>query len=73
MSKEKVSLKEKPEQNKQLNELYYNCTECSSSIEILSINEKEGNIEFKCSNNNHIQKISIKDYINKMKDYNDKK
>ena len=73
MSKEKVSLEEKLEQNKQLNELYYNCTECSSSIEILSINEKEGNIEFKCSNNNHIKKISIKDYINKMKDYNDKK
>ena len=56
----------------QLNEIYYNCTECSSCIEILSINEKECSIEFKCINNNHQRKMSIKEYIDKMKDYNDK-
>ena len=35
----------------QLKEIYYNCTECSSSIEIISINEEESTIEFKCPNN----------------------
>ena len=53
-----------------LNEIYYNCTECSSNIEILSINEKEGKIEFECINNNHHRKMSIKEYIDKMKDFN---
>ena len=43
-----------------LNEIYYNCSECSSSVEILSINEKESNIEFKCINNNHKIKMLIK-------------
>ena len=51
--------------------IYYNCTECSSNIEILSINEKEGIIEFNCiNNNNHHRKMSIKEYIDKMKDFN---
>ena len=74
MSKEKDSLQgEKVDSSLQLqlNEIYYNCTECSSSIEILSINENESNIEFKCIKNNHQRKMSIKDYIDKMKDYND--
>ena len=56
----------------ELNNKYYNCTECSSSIEILSINEKEGIIEFKCMNNNHRKKLPIKEYINKMKKYHNK-
>ena len=50
-----------------LNNLYYNCTECSSTIEILSLNEQE--IEFKCNNKHHV-KTPISDYINKMKKYN---
>ena len=57
----------------QLNEIYYNCSECSSSIEIKSINEKEYSIEFKCIKNNHRIKMPIKDYITKMKKFNDKK
>ena len=57
----------------QLNELNYNCTECSSPIEIISINEKECSIEFKCINNKHKLKMSIKDYIDKMKSFNNKK
>ena len=60
------------EQQNQLNELYYNCIECPSPIEIISINENESNIEFKCIKNNHKIKISIKEYINKMKKFNGK-
>ena len=45
----------------------YNCSECSSNIEILSLDEN--NIEFVC-NNNHNIKIEIKEYLNKMKQYN---
>ena len=56
----------------ELNEIYYNCTECPSSIEILSIDETECSIEFKCINNNHKIKTSIKDYIDKMKNFNTK-
>ena len=56
----------------QTNEIFYNCTECSSSIEILSIDNDECSIEFKClnENNSHNKKTLIKEYINKMKDYN---
>ena len=60
------------EEMPQLNEINYNCTKCSSPIEIISLNEKECSIEFKCINNNHELKMAIKDYINKMKSFNDK-
>ena len=53
--------------------IHYNCTECSSLIEILSINEENNTIEFKCMNkeNNHKNKtISIKEYLEKMEGYN---
>ena len=52
------------------NEIYYNCTECSSSIEILSIDENDCSIEFQCINNNHKKKMLINDYITKMKKFN---
>ena len=55
-----------------LKEIYYNCTECSSPIEILSINERENIIEFKYMINKHLKKLSIKEYINKMKKFNNK-
>ena len=32
--------------------IYYNCSECSSIIEILSLNKNQ--IEFKCNNKHHI-------------------
>ena len=57
------------EDSMKLNEIYYNCTECSSPIEILYINEKTNIIEFKCTNNNHRKKLSIKEYINKNKKF----
>ena len=43
MLKENDYTKETSESSEQieLKEIYYNCPECSSSIEILSINEKE--------------------------------
>ena len=50
----------------------YNCTKCSSSAEILSINDKDNSITFKClnpitKNNHNIQTVSISEYINSMK------
>ena len=51
-----------------LNKIGYNCTECSSTIEIVSLNEKE--IEFKC-NNKHNKKMNLKEYLKEMKKYND--
>ena len=63
---------EKPSEEIKLNEIYYNCNECSSPIEILYINEKTNIIEFQCINNNHRKKISIKEYINEMKKFNNK-
>ena len=74
MSKKNDYIMETSESSEQLqlNEIYYNCTKCSSSIEILSINEIECIIEFKCINNNHKEKMPIKEYIDKMKDFNDK-
>ena len=64
---------ETKDESLKLNEIYYNCTECSSPIEILSINEKDNIIEFECINNKHKKNISIKEYIDKMKQFNVKK
>ena len=49
-----------------------NCTVCLSLIEIISINEKDNIIEFKCSNtkDNHskeVIKMPIKEYLEKIK------
>jgi DNA-directed RNA polymerase subunit RPC12/RpoP len=56
----------------QLKEVYYNCSECKSHIEILKLNEIESTIEFRCINNNHKIKMKIKEYLDKMKNFNDK-
>ena len=56
-----------------IKEMYYNCTECSSPIEILYINEKQNVIEYKCTKDNQIKKIPIKEYLEKMKKLNNKK
>ena len=38
----------------------YNCSECSSLIEIISINDLDNNLEFKCINNDkHNNKLNI--------------
>ena len=56
----------------QLNEMLYNCCECSSPIEILSIDEISYTIEFYCRNNTHQINMYISDYIDEMKKYNNK-
>ena len=56
--------------------IYYNCTECSSLIEIISINEQSNMIEFKClsENNNHERKkMSLTEYLNKKNKFYQKK
>ena len=88
MSKEKVlkvneyskwNQPETPETNinELNNELFYNCSECSSMIEIISINEENNTIEFKCLNKNKTHPdnniMTIKEYLTKMKKYNNSK
>ena len=51
------------------NKMFYCCSECTSIIEILNIDDEY--IEFKC-NNNHSIKIGIREYLNKIKEYKDK-
>ena len=53
---------------KQKKKMYYNCSECRSVIEIINIDDEF--IEFKC-NNEHYIKISIEEYLNKIKEYKD--
>jgi len=52
----------------------YNCTECSSLIELLSINEDKNIIEFKCINKEcGVKKtMPINEYFEKMKKHNQK-
>ena len=50
----------------------YNCSACSSPVEILSINDKENSLTFKCLNknkkdNHNVQTMLINEYINSMK------
>ena len=58
----------------ELSNIYYNCTKCPSLIEIISINEKNNIMEFKCVNKNNIHDkgniiIPIKDYLKLMPKY----
>ena len=68
-----INISPPPVQEVQINEnIGYNCTECSSIIEIISINGD--NLEFKCINNeNHNKKLKINNYLEKMKKYMNKK
>ena len=52
---------------------FYNCSECSSLIEILSINEENNTIEFKCLNKGINIELSIEDYLKNMANYTPKK
>ena len=54
-----------------INEYYTICYECSSSIEILSINEQ--NIKFRCTKQNkEFPIMSIKEYLKKVEEYKEK-
>jgi len=57
-----------------LNDIGYNCTECSSLIEIITLNQDNNFIKFKClnKNNSHEKTLSIKDYLIKMKNHYNK-
>ena len=54
-----------------IDNIYYNCAECSSMIEIIEINKEI--IKFKCINNKHENIMGIKEYLEQMKKYNNKK
>ena len=55
------------------NNIYYNCPECPSLIEILSIDEENNNIEYNCLSKKYLHgknKISISEYLHKMNKFN---
>ena len=61
-------------ETEELSNIYYNCTKCPSLIEIISINEKNNIMEFKCINKNNVHDkgnitIPIKDYLGLMSKY----
>ena len=62
-----------PSKLSKINNCLYNCTECSSNIEILSLDEN--NIKFICHNkdNKHNVDIKIEEYLDKVKKYNNLK
>ena len=52
-----------------VNEYFTICHECSSSIEILSINEQNNYIKFRCIKQNKEYIMPIKEYLEKVKEY----
>ena len=52
-----------------ISKLYYSCTECSAPIDLISFNEDNCNMEFKCLNSeSHGKKtLDIKEYFDKIK------
>ena len=55
-----------------LNEYFPICHNCSSSIEILSINDKNNSIKYRCIKENKEYLISISEYFEKIKVYKEK-
>ena len=55
----------------ELSNLYYSCTECTSPIELISFDEKNYLMEFKCLNkeSHGIKKMKIVDYFNAIKNH----
>ena len=47
---------------KDLDDINYDCIDCSSLIEILSINEEKYDVKFRCINN-HNKEILIREYL----------
>ena len=66
IKKESIDMNDAPALEK--NKIYYNCSDCSSTIKILSLDED--NIEFKCDNE-HNKKMKITNYLDDMKKFND--
>ena len=68
MSDKINNLEEEPAYNTSMEDnILYNCTECSSMIEIIEINKEI--IQFKCINNKHERIMEISEYLDKMKKY----
>ena len=62
-----------PPIQQEIENIGYNYSECSSLIEILSIDEDENCLSFKCTNGHDMDKMKIKDYLDKMQKYLDNK
>ena len=54
--------------DKELSNIYFSCTECSSPIELISYNEDKSTMEFKClTEERHGKiKVGIKEYFEKI-------
>ena len=63
---------ETQEEEQSIKDFFSLCPECSSSIEILSINENNNIIEFRCIRENKEYTMPIKAYINKIKEKQEK-
>ena len=63
---------ETQEEEQLIKDFFSLCPECSSSIEILSINENNNIIEFRCIRENKEYTMPIKAYINKIKEKQEK-
>ena len=82
MSKEKIkkenNSEEAPpctpetEEEEIIKELFIICPECSSAIEILSINDNNNIIEYRCLKDNKKYIMSIKQYLEEIKKNNKK-
>ena len=66
LKKESIDMNDAPPLEK--DKIYFNCSDCSSTIEIISLNEDI--IEFKCDNE-HNKKMEINNYLDDMKKFND--
>ena len=66
--KESMDMNDAPPSD--LESCLYNCSECSSNIEVLALDENK--LKFICNNkdNKHNIDIEIKEYLNKMKKFN---
>ena len=53
----------------EMDSFLYNCTECTSLIEIISLNNTLNEIEFRCLNNSHRIKKPLNDYLDIMRTY----
>ena len=65
-------MKDKSNIRDELSNLYYSCTECTSPIELISFDEKNYLMEFRCLNKQSlhgIKKMRITDYFNKIKSH----
>ena len=51
------------QETNEINEYFIICHQCSSSIEILSINEDNNSIEFRCTKENKNYIMPIKEYL----------